>query len=87
MWQLVERLHTVLRVRNSRDEMLVGAVISEELRRIADKLFEETDLVLAQRFLSTEFTGGSECLPASRCSPASTGWRLSESFAGRAAAW
>ncbi len=28
---------------------------AEELRRIADELFEETDLLLAQRFLPTEF--------------------------------
>src|SRR4029079_946562 len=28
---------------------------AEELRRIADELFEETDLLLAQKFLPTEF--------------------------------
>jgi glutathione synthase/RimK-type ligase-like ATP-grasp enzyme len=28
---------------------------AEELRRVADELFEETDLVLAQKFLPTEF--------------------------------
>jgi glutathione synthase/RimK-type ligase-like ATP-grasp enzyme len=28
---------------------------AEELRRIADELFEETDLILAQKFMPTEF--------------------------------
>jgi glutathione synthase/RimK-type ligase-like ATP-grasp enzyme len=37
----------------SRGVHLVNTV--EEFRRIADELFEETDLLLAQKFLPTQF--------------------------------
>jgi len=47
----------------------------EELRRIADELFEETDLVLAQKFLPTEFDWRVGVLGGSRCSSARPEWR------------
>jgi len=48
---------------------------ADELRRVADELFEETDLILAQKFLPTEFDWRVGILAASRFSCASTAWR------------
>jgi hypothetical protein len=38
----------------------------EEFRRVADELFEETDLLLTQKFLPTSSTGASACSRTSR---------------------